>query len=171
MLHAIPIVDLLPWKLSLAFLYLPLYALANLHKDIIRELAPSRAVWILPALLAGLVGCRFVNFENNLLQNYLLVASVLALAPAYILSIKWLSKARLGAAAQFVGGNTIILLALQNYVIGACKFLMPGYESWGIWANLLFTAVTLLLCIVPIYLINTYVPFIVGRGPLFKRKG
>lgn len=171
LLHAVPVVDMLPWKLSLAFLYLPLYALPNLHKDLLSGLASARAMVVLPTLVAGLAGAHFVRFgSDGILQNYLLVVSPLALLPAYMALVQFLTRAKTDAAARFVGGNTLILLAFQNYVIGAGKLLVPGYEAWGLGANLLFSAGTLLLCCVPIYLISSYAPFVVGRGPLFGRK-
>lgn len=62
-------------------------------------------------------------------------------------------------------------LALQNYIIGCFKLYFKSIIEYGGYAtNIILTLLTIIICCLPIKLINSYVPFLVGRGPYFEKK-
>lgn len=63
------------------------------------------------------------------------------------------------------------LFALQNYIIGCFKLYFKSIIEYGGYAtNIILTLLTIIICCLPIKLINSYVPFLVGRGPYFEKK-
>lgn len=85
--------------------------------------------------------------------------------------IKAFSHLKIDKAVSFIGKNTIIILALQNYIIGCFKLYFKSIIEYGGYAtNIILTLLTIIICCLPIKLINSYVPFLVGRGPYFEKK-
>ena len=76
--------------------------------------------------------------------------------------------------ATFVGRNTIIILAVQNYIIGCILLLANKYFEWPLLSNTFInnastTIIVLFIAFIPILLINRYLPFMIGRGSYFER--
>ena len=76
---------------------------------------------------------------------------------------------------EFIGKNTIVILAMQNYVIGIINIVLFrfGGESFfdGKYVlNLIISFLVILLISIPIVIINRYFPFIIGRGKYFDKK-
>lgn len=161
----------LPWNISNALLYIPLYALANQCKDFIKEIHTKH---ILPAsimLLVVLVGTYYKEDYPPIANNLLNTIYSILIIPAYVLFIKAISHIKADKLAQFIGKNTIIILALQNYFIGTMKLTFPSLiEEGNILTNIIMTMLNISFCCIPIYFINRYTPFIVGRGAYFENK-
>lgn len=168
LLHSLPFSSRLPWNLSRAFLYLPYYALPNLLKAPVRRLGLPHLPLILPMLIVSLVLIRHISSFSGILRDYLSLLSGMLLLPAYILLIKQLSRLPIGRFARFIGGNTIIILALQNYIIGALLLLPFSLALPPLLHNLLFALLVLFLTIPFILLINRRFPALIGRGARFS---
>ncbi len=162
----------LPWNISNAFLYIPLYAFANQYKDLIKGLSTKH---ILPAsimLVVALTGIYYMKDYHPAVNNLLRTVYSVLIIPAYVFFIKAISYCiKTDKAAQFIGKNTIIILALQNYFIGTVKLTFPSWVNEGsIFTNIIMTVLNIAFCCIPIYFINKYTPFIVGRGTYFENK-
>ncbi len=161
----------LPWNLSLAFLYIPFYAFSNLYKDFILKLTLKQYPLIITTLLISLTGIYFINETTGIGRDIMVVACGLLILPAYILFIKSIPKLKIDRAIEYIGKNTIIILALQNYIIGLFKIFAKSFvDSGGIGVNITITIITLLTCYIPIVFINKYIPFAIGRGRYFEEK-
>lgn len=156
----------LVWNIDLALLYLPYYAAANLLKDRVHALSRRHLPIVAVGLVVSLGGIALrPAVHSALLADYATLLAGLCLLPAYILFVKAFSRLRIDKAAAYIGRNTIIILALHNYIIGTFKlFSVPS----SLLANLALSLCTLLLCIPFIYTINRYMPAAVGRGRFFN---
>lgn len=161
----------LPWQLKAALDYLPFYTLANLMKPRINTLQRKD----LPAAAAAMalaLACAYFAGQTD--EKWLLTTchtlGGLAAMPLYILMCKAIERMHpIDGIAEFIGRNTIIILALQNYIIGfiiliAQKTATVHLIESSSLANIIITMAVLALSILPIQWINRYIPFIVGRG-------
>lgn len=168
-----------PWQLQAALNYLPFYALANLMKERITTLHAKDWPWAIIALTGSLV-CAYTKglTDNPWLGTTFYIWGGLLILPAYILLCKAIVHLHpADKAAEFIGKNTIIILALQNYMIGFIVILANkagyGIESEGnALTNIIITCGVLTLSAIPIQWINRYIPFIIGRskGPSDGRR-
>ena len=154
LLHCIPWTSYLPWNLSAALLYIPFYAFSNMNKDFIQSLTSKHILGAIIAFCITLVCIRYGNYSNMIFKNIQIVICGLLVMPIYTIFIKAFSHLKIDKAVSFIGKNTIIILALQNYIIGCFKLYFKS----------------IIICCLPIKLINSYVPFLVGRGPYFEKK-
>lgn len=166
-----------PWQLGAAFSYLPFYALANICKSHIQRLSFRHLPLCLIALGAALACVYGYGKCSNLwVQSTLYTLGGLLMMPLYILLCKQIPDASPGnKLAAFIGRNTIIILALQNYIIGFILLLAEKYYEWPLLpsafvTNVCVTMAVLLISIVPILIINRYLPFIIGRGRCFEKR-
>lgn len=177
----LPYVDAAPWNIHNALLYLPYYAFANLAKNRIASLNASRWAYVLPPLAVTLVGLRFIDLLPDWLIQPSRIVLGLCILPTYILIMKALPT-RLGLlkrAAGFVGRNTIILLAIQNYVIAIFKLLAApliasvtakDYDYEWFLLNVGAAICVVLVGIPVILFIKHYTPWMIGRGHYFEQK-
>ena len=171
LLHCIPWTSYLPWNLSAALLYIPFYAFSNMNKDFIQSLTSKHILGAIIAFCITLVCIRYGNYSNMIFKNIQIVICGLLVMPIYTIFIKAFSHLKIGKAVSFIGKNTIIILALQNYIIGCFKLYFKSIIEYGGYAtNIILTLLTIIICCLPIKLINSYVPFLVGRGPYFEKK-
>jgi len=166
-LHSFSFFDALPWNLSLAFLYIPFYVFANLNKQFIIELSRENIRIVLGTLALGLLAVHFINGEVSIIQSILISASGLLVLPSYILFVKFIARVRINKIAIFIGKNTIIILALQNYIIGVFKMVLPSDFNGCFIVNIIITFTIIFICYFPIKIINKYIPFVIGRGLYF----
>lgn len=159
------------WLISKAFKYLPFYAFSNLFKDYIKNIE-FKIHYKSVILLFSIVIISLVLFEE--IDNIAYVILGLLVLPFYICCCKILSKFGKNSIIEIVAKNGIIILALQNYIIGIIKILsnkIMGYNilSVELYYNVIVTIIVLLLLYYPIILINKYMPFIIGKGRLFDK--
>lgn len=167
----------LPWSLTWAFRYMPFYAIPNLFRKQIIELT-GRKYW-LTALSTSIVGmgCMFLHqhIENSWGMTFTEITGGLLLLPIYILLCKTLAHYHpADSFAEFIGKNTIIILPIQNYIIGVFKIVCthlygPDFFNGNYAANIFITLAVLLLSVIPILIINRYFPAMVGRGAFFNK--
>jgi len=191
-IYDLPFINQLPWNIPLALQYLPYYAFANIFKEYITNLGSSSLLKSAIPLVVTLVGLTIIHQIPSLLQAPLRTLLGLCVLPTYILIIKGLSKvinyrknsskfsSIVNAIAAYIGKNTIIILAVQNYIIGMINILgantitqIESTEEYTITKfllNITATTVTIASSIPGIYLINKYIPWFIGRGAFFKHK-
>lgn len=168
--------DAWPWQLEAALDYLPFYALANLMKDNIR--AWRARDWPVALLLCtGAMAAAWAGLQtgNEWVGCTCRTWGGMMMMPAYILVCKGIARLHLAdKAAEFIGRNTIVVLALQNYFIGAIVMLADRFGGgWAAWAvgpvRVIVTLAVLAACLLPAMWINRYAPFLVGRGKFFNQ--
>lgn len=171
LLSCIPIVEYVPWKFREALMFMPYYAFANLYKLEIKTMGRQSVSIALLQLVLGIIGIYIKSSLGELLQTWLTVACGLMILPTYILLIKFLSRnGKLDGIALFYGKNTIIILALSNYIIGALYLIIGTEFCLSQWlTNGIYTIVVFIICILPIKFINKYTPYIIGRGNIFEQ--
>lgn len=167
----------LPWCLAWSFRYMPFYAIPNLLRERIIDFTANK--WWMLALLTLMsgMGCMFIHyyFENVWLSTLTEIIGGLLLLPTYILLCKSIAYCHIADSfAEFIGKNTIVILAIQNYIIGVFKivcFHLYGSEFFdgNYIANACITLAVLFLSIIPILIINRYFPAMIGRGAYFNR--
>ena len=114
-----------------------------------------------------------------ILPTYILIIKGLSKVVNYRKSISGVSSA-INATAAYIGRNTIVILAVQNYIIGFIKILFASsiiriesaedYTMAKFALNIAITLTTIITSIPIIYLINKYTPWFIGRGAFWKRK-
>lgn len=145
--------------------------LFNMNKDFIQSLTSKHILGAIIAFCITLVCIRYGNYSNMIFKNIQIVICGLLVMPIYTIFIKAFSHLKIDKAVSFIGKNTIIILALQNYIIGCFKLYFKSIIEYGGYAtNIILTLLTIIICCLPIKLINSYVPFLVGRGPYFEKK-
>lgn len=168
----------LPWSLGWAFRYMPFYAIPNLFREQILGFAGRKCcVVALLALIAGM-GCMALHhcIENIWMDTITEIVGGLLLLPIYILLCKSIAHCHpADSVAEFIGKNTIVILPIQNYIIGVFKivcihFYGPLFFEGNYAANVLITLAVLLLSVIPIFAINHYFPAMIGRGAFFKER-
>lgn len=144
---------------------------SNMNKDFIQSLTSKHILGAIIAFCITLVCIRYGNYSNMIFKNIQIVICGLLVMPIYTIFIKAFSHLKIDKAVSFIGKNTIIILALQNYIIGCFKLYFKSIIEYGGYAtNIILTLLTIIICCLPIKLINSYVPFLVGRGPYFEKK-
>lgn len=181
LLSQLPYMGAAPWNIQNALLYLPYYAFANLAKNRITSLSASQWAYVLPPLTVTLVGLRYIDLLPDWLIQPSKIVLGLCILPTYIIIMKALPT-QLGAlkrATSFVGRNTIILLAIQNYVIAIMKLvaapLIASVTAQEYNLQWFLLNVGAAVCVVAvgipvIIIINRYLPWMIGRGTYFKNK-
>lgn len=191
-IYDLPFINQLPWNIPLALQYLPYYAFANIFKEYITNLGSSSLLKSAIPFIVTLVGLTIIHQIPALLQAPLRTLLGLCVLPTYILIIKGLSKvinyrkniskfsSMINVSAAYIGKNTIIILAVQNYIIGMINILGANmilsieatdeYTITKFLLNITTTIITIVSSIPGIYLINKYIPWFIGRGTFFKHK-
>ena len=167
----------LPWHVDSAFKYIPYYALPNLFKDKITGFKNIPVALLSLVVFTGL-SILIYDMENYWLRTGLRIITSISIMPPYILFCRFLSKnlpQKVGNIVEYIGKNTIIILAFHMYILRPielliCHFLGSAIFEGRYYLNLTVTFSTIVICLIPIYIINKYTPFIVGRGPLFDSR-
>lgn len=166
----------LPWNLAMAFNYIPFYAFSNQYKELITRISWKQWPVIVSALIVVLLSTYYINSENEWIGCTLHTVNGLLILPAYILLCKTISIHKTAYRfVEFIGRNTIIILAIQNYIIGIIKIICTRFYGENIFDDnyLLHISIVLfviLISAIPILIINKYFPFIVGRGTYFNKQ-
>ncbi len=161
----------LPWNLSNALLYIPFYAFSNQFKSFIIKISTKQIPLILVTLFLSLTGLYYIHDFKSITHNYLVVICGILILPSYILFVKTISLLKIDSIAEYIGKNTIIILALHNYIIGMFKlYAHPLIQCETIYTNIIITLLTVIICYIPIKVINKYIPCMIGRGKYFENK-
>ena len=164
----------LPWHLDSAFKFIPYYALPNLFKDKINGFKNVPVALLSLALFAGL-SVLVYDMQNRWLYTGLRVITSVSIMPSYILFCRFTSRTlpqNAGRIVEYIGKNTIIVLAFHMYILRPvelflCRFMGADVFDGRYYLNLTVTLAVVLICIIPAYIINKYMPFMIGKGKLF----
>ncbi|MEG1838856.1 MAG: acyltransferase family protein [Bacteroidaceae bacterium] len=166
----------LPWNISNAFKYIPFYAFANQYKIYIKKIDKISPLIIVLGLSYFIIIYYLTYTDNNFLKTLLFIISGISILPVYILFCKSIANIfKRKYIIQYIGKNTIIILALQNYVIGVIKIICYKFGGNNFFEgkyllNILISLFVIAIIYIPIIIINRYFPFIIGRGKYFQYK-
>lgn len=164
------------WNLDKAFLYMPIYAIGNVCRDV-KFWAPSKSLngtleTVVYILLAAL-GLGFLIVAPQTIDRavaYVLAPEAIILVlPLYSAICKWLETHHgTSRIAQTVAITGITYLALQNYLIGIIKIVVARVLGEGIFdGNILLKvviAIAVMAILYPIVLfVERYLPFLLGK--------
>jgi len=181
-LFAVPFISVLidlsnaPWMLDNVCIYFPFYGIASLYrKEIMRQLGKEK-IQLLYGFISILIYIAIVYLLTNdiihpvfLVIALQIIESFCILFPA-LLIIKYIADF-CGEIAfiRYIATNAIIVLALHTYVILTIFAIVSllGYPVTFFEGKYLLkffiSAFTVFIMVVPIYIINRYFPFILGR--------
>ncbi|GHU69146.1 acyltransferase [Bacteroidia bacterium] len=157
-----------PWMLDNVCAALPFYSIASLYKKEIFRLIDQKKSLIYSFFSLIVFLCIVFMLKSSLIRylDYLLrlTGSFCILFPVFVVA-KYLSnlfgKIR---AIEYIALNAIIVLALHTYMIHIITLFISDKNLLEENFVKFLMAVTIVVCMmVPIYLINKYVPFIIGK--------
>ncbi len=170
-----------PWMLGAAFGCLPYYGIACLFKDRIIEFLQSknRFWWAFGCLVVHLIMVWCVTKTNGIyLETSVKIIGSLSIIATLSVVIKSIAD-KLGNIRfiDYIAANAIIVLACHTYLIRIFTIMvfdiwqMPSDFFEGRYFIKLLMAILVIACtIIPIYLINKYLPFIIGKQKSHKEQ-
>lgn len=155
------------FQLNAIVINLPFYAAANCCKDWVREIQWRHKTTIAACAIGGLL----LVWAKSQWPCYLLHLSAgLLLLPPYIATCKVMGRwSRKLPLVEYLGSNTIVILALHNYFVLAITKgleLAIGHDllpQHG-WLNPILTIVVVLCHYPGIKAINAWTPWLLGRA-------
>lgn len=152
---------------------LPFYAAANCAKDVVhavrwRDWPTTGACLVLGLVLVG-VKSEWMTAGTGWLSDsafyFVHVLTGLLLLPPYIATCKVVGSA-IGNAKliEYLGSNTIVILALHTYLIKVFTIVIGMDNLMGhAWLNPIVTIVIVLMHYPLIWIINQWMPWMLGR--------
>jgi fucose 4-O-acetylase-like acetyltransferase len=166
-----------PWMLGEACEYLPLYGIAALYsKEFLRFMEKKNRFLIALLFLIIHFVCNFQLLEQQ--NEYVkipfnLLCSFCAIIPFFVLIKIAADRFGVHRTIKYIGTNTIIVLAFHTFVIRLIVIFSDHvlHLADTFWddkyilkfAIAIFATISMLI---PIYIINRYFPFIIGRKRL-----
>lgn len=165
----------LPWSIDVAFFAVIFYWFGYLFQKKYERLQDNLRSLLFATILIVIVFFTIplngrVDMSSNVYNN---IALYIFNATACILAIvaitKFLDNANL-PLTSYLGQNTIIILAFHSIILSLLKGILfyglnihPSLFTKGLVANMGISLFALLVCLLPIYLINRYFPYFIGR--------
>ena len=162
-----------PWMLENVCAALPFYSIASLYrKEIFNIIEQKKSIFFSFVSLILFVFIVFIlDASPNMYWRSPLktIGSFSVLFPVLV-SAKYLSglfgRIRF---IEYIALNAIIVLAIHTYMIRIITLVVSNKSLFEEnYIKLLMAVVITAFMIIPIYLINKYMPFIVGKGKLRK---
>ncbi|MDR1526141.1 MAG: acyltransferase family protein [Dysgonamonadaceae bacterium] len=162
-----------PWMLEKVCFYIPFYGFASIYKkEIIRLMEDKRRFAIGAVLLVLYIACNLVcsGAENETVQSALRLAGSFAVIVPFFILIKLMSEKKLPGIIKYIGANTVIVLACHTY--GITLLTLVGHNihvintfvaEFPYLSKFLTSVIVMLAMLPPIYFINRYLPFVIGR--------
>ena len=170
-----------PWMLDDVCRYFPFYGIAYLYKKEFYLFIENRKRYLSGSILliiCLLSGWLLTGVSNEYLKTAIKLLHSFSLFLPFALLIKS-GTGRFGihSLIKYIVPNTIIILACHTYVIRLADIFITqvfGQSSDIYDGNFLYklgmTLFIMISMIVPIYIINRYFPFIIGKGRLFQKR-
>ena len=166
-----------PWGFEKACRYIVFYGIASCFKsEILKIVSHSyRIVLSFMMLLVFLLGVYIKSQTTNVYLEHSLfvICGLLVIYPIAVFSDILSNKLGDIRWVKYITANAIVVLALENYVIGTLKILffdiigVNETSFTGMYCiNIAFSFIVLALITIPIYIINRYFPFIIGKDNL-----
>lgn len=163
------------FQINAIVINLPFYAAANCCKSLIRDIEWQKYRKTAACLLGGLLlialkyrwGETGEGWLHGAVYYLMHLAAGLLLLPPYIATCKAIGKA-IGSQplVEYLGSNTVVILALHTYYIIIVERLIG--HAWltegGMWLNPLLTIAVVLGHLPIIWIINRWLPWLLGRG-------
>lgn len=167
-----------PWVLDSALAYLPFYGIAAFFRKEILQLMnkPIRYPVALICLLihAGVLYCAMNTMFSDLTGNILRITGSLSIIfPVFVLlkAVSGFIKER--RFITLISSNGIVVLACHLYAISIILHL-TGLTPENMAGNYLLkygiAVIVLVSMLIPILLINRYLPFILGKGKFWEKR-
>jgi fucose 4-O-acetylase-like acetyltransferase len=166
-----------PWMLENVCQYIPFYGVASMYRKEFFSFMENKRRFAISAILLLLnIACSFVYYSlvneqvNEEVKTVFRLAGSFAVIVPFFVIVKLISEKKMPKIVRYIGANTVIVLACHTYGI---SLLMIVSRNIGI-VNLFLTefpyisktliCITVMIAMVmPIYVINRYIPFIIGK--------
>ena len=162
----------LPYKLESSLWAMAIMGIGKLYKLYEREVDAKIMKWQFAAVSLVLYIVLIYSFEANVLYdghpNWFLAISIpmtglhwmLYLSKYVIVNMKSL---------LFIGSNSLVYFAIHRQVLNAVeattKKIMASLSiEPSLWSNLLEMAVIAIIIVIPVWIINKYIPQVTGKG-------
>ena len=166
-----------PWMLENVCAYFPFYGIASLYRKEIMQQSGKSKKQILYGIISLFIYIAIVyllssgTIHNEILTTGLRIAGSFCILFPVLLIIKYISDF-IGEIAftKYISMNAIVVLALHTYVILTISLMLSifGYPSTFFEGKyllkFLIAAFTVSVMIIPVYIINNYFPFILGKS-------
>lgn len=158
-----------PWMLDNVCRALPFYSMASLFSKEISlfiEKKKKKILYLIGLIVFFSIVFMIQDINNDYVRAFLRIIGSFCILFPLLFGVKYLSEF-LGKirSIEYIATNSIIVLALHTYLIHL--FLVINTKLMLFEMNysikLLMALVVVALLIIPIYLINKYTPFIVGK--------
>ncbi len=169
-----------PFTFNDVCIYIPFYAIAFLYKNKLFSVLSKRKYYF-----AGILCILFFFFIENLyitLENSALIRSIGIIGNLILIILFSVFSNTINLSINidklvcYIANNTIIILVLHNYFLKVFYLIFKKISpltysiiSDNFLFNFCLSLTTLLSLLIPIYLINKYTPFILGKGHYFNK--
>ena len=162
-----------PWMFDNVCSAIPFYGIANLYKKEIIGILEKRSMYImvLPMLLVYVSAVFLLICLDEAFHYPVKIIGSFCIILPVLFGFQYLSNI-LGEIRimKYISLNAIVVLALHTYFIkffmivqSHIPFVNSLYLSAGIFSDFVLVCAIMALMPIPIYLINRYCPFILGR--------
>lgn len=168
----------LPWSIDIALTAVVFYGIGYIFKEKLDKLtdftANKNLAAVIPFVILSIVFC-FVNGRVDMYSNYYgnILFYYLSALSGIIFVITLCKKIPQNKLLQYIGKNTIVILGLSSvslFVIRGVFYLiysrLPNLSNISIVVGLLMSFLQIAFLLPAIYIINSFFPFILGRGKL-----
>jgi fucose 4-O-acetylase-like acetyltransferase len=163
-----------PWMLESVCFYIPFYGFASLCRKEIMELMDNRRRFVIGLVMLLLhVACNFSysGAECETAKHaFRLAGSFTVIVPFFIL-IKLIGERELPRIVRYISANTVTVLACHTYGITLLTVVCRNINAVNAFvaefpylAKFLISVAVMIAMLAPIYIINRYLPFIIGRN-------
>ena len=165
-----------PWMLENVCAYFPFYGIASLYRKEIMQYLGKGKIQILYGIISLFVYIAIVYLlTSETIHNEFLLTGLRTMGSFFILFPIFLIIKYIAdfcgeiSLTKYISMNAIIVLALHAYVIltllAIISFLgySPSFFDGKYLLKFFIAIFTILIMVVPIYLINKYFPFILGK--------
>lgn len=167
-----------PWVLDSALAYLPFYGIAVFFRKEILKLMNKRIRFVIAiccliihgAVLYCIMNVSFSDFTGNILR----ITGSLSIIFPYCVLLKFLTQiVKERWVISQISSNGVVVLACHIYAISIILHL-TGLTPESMAGNYLLkyaiATIVLLSMLIPIYFINRYIPFILGKGRYLDKR-
>lgn len=164
-----------PWMLDNVFFYIPYYGIASMYKKEILELMNRKSKAFVSLIVFSIsVGITFLLADID--QNYIKTAvnslCRFGIIIPFLIFIKYFSdRYNVRSLIKYISKNTIIVLACHTYAIKIFILFFTWFLAYGedffddkYLLKTVMAIIVMLLMLIPIYIINRYFPFILGKS-------
>jgi len=165
-----------PWMLDSVCIYFPFYGIASMYrKEIMQQLGKQKIQLLYGTILLFIYISIVYLLSSEAVHHAFLITGLRMMGSfciifPFLLIIKYLADSWGEiVVAKYISTNAIVVLALHTYVIIIITAIIAllGYPSTFFegkyWLKFFIAVFNVLVMVIPIYLINQYFPFILGK--------